>query len=682
MESKSLSFSYERIQSIQTSYDNSKESNKFEYSNSNNQNTKNLKMLKKIQNLIHKKVSSIITLEKLIFKKFHKKYSKDNNYYNIKIINEIICNENTHIVAEFKDYLIKGDYSEFLQRSYITSECKNFLPKIFEYYDSCSVIFPNYVALPESKYIYKNIQRKQRVIDNQQDLEDKKEKIKKGLIKEKLYNERFFNGQALDSILEQTDTSGIQKFFGVKGKDNDSNNISLENIINKIINAENNHKLINERKSTNTTLKKMKDINVKKIGINLNFNIINSKIKGRNYNRYLNGGYNYSSSNNINQRKNTLFNVNNTTSNGMKNTKVSSTTIDIDLKNINNQNYNTSLNIPSRKIKNKNNLISNYHDKKTKIIQSLFTNNNKDYIFQFFKEKKKTNLNSSDRKKSIKRNIKSFSPINQSLSSKNKITNINKKNNNKHLSPSSSINNQISSYNNKKTNSNPKIGKILDKMHKSTISHSNSKEKNTISQKKNKLKEISIPMSERDFFRKYHQSELNLKKNKHKNNYSSKKSSMSLPSDKKKVLISSNNNKKENKEKSNINGIKNIKNIFNREVLYNNTNHQNINSNICKRNINLNTLSISPDNNLFKSYNNFNNEKNKNKFNTVFSNKNIKGIQIKGFKHFQKNSISRNNSNTERIIFKEALINKIGKSKQNKNHAYSKTYFDLNKKKF
>ena len=48
MESKSLSFSYERIQSIQTSYDNSKESNKFEYSNSNNQNTKNLKILKKI----------------------------------------------------------------------------------------------------------------------------------------------------------------------------------------------------------------------------------------------------------------------------------------------------------------------------------------------------------------------------------------------------------------------------------------------------------------------------------------------------------------------------------------------------------------------------------------------------------------------------------------------------------
>ena len=49
-----------------------------------------------------------------------------------KKINEIISNENTHIVAEFKDYLINGDYSEFLQRTYVTSECKNFLPKIFQ----------------------------------------------------------------------------------------------------------------------------------------------------------------------------------------------------------------------------------------------------------------------------------------------------------------------------------------------------------------------------------------------------------------------------------------------------------------------------------------------------------------------------------------------------------------------
>ena len=682
MENKSLSFSHVCLQSIQTSHNNSKDLN-FEYSNYNNQKLKELKILTKIQNLINKKISSIITLEKLIYKKLNEKYKKDTNFYNIKKINEIISNENTHIVAEFKDYLINGDYSEFLQRTYVTSECKNFLPKIFQYYNNYSVIFPNYVVLPESKYIYKNIQRKQRVIDNQQDIEDKNEKIKKGLIKEKLFDEKFFNGKALDSILEQTDTSAIKKLFGVKEKNNDSKNISLENIINKIINAENNHKLVNERKVSITTLKKMKDINIKKLGINLNFYIINSKIKGRNYNRYLNAGYKCGSSNYINKRKNNLFNVNNTTSNGMTNTRVSSTTIDIDLKTMNNINYqnpNTSLNVTSRKIKNKNNIItSNYPEKKSNIIQNLYKNNNKEYIMKIFKEKKTKLLNSSNRNKSNKRNIKSFSPINKS-SSKNKIINVIKKEN-KHLSPSSSIIKQISSYNYKKSNSNIKSRININKIHKSTISHSNSREKSNISQKKNQIKEISNPLNEKGFFKKYE-----LKKINRKSINSSKKLSMSLPSNKKN-LTSSNNininiNKKENKEKNKLKGIKNIKNIFYREVLYHKSNHQKINSNICKRN-NLNVLTGSTDNNILKSYNNIIN-KNKNKFNKVFSNKNIKGIQIKGFKRFKRNSnsISRNNSNTERIIFSEVLINKIGKLKENKNKVYSKTYLDLNKKKF
>ena len=121
---------------------------------------------------------SLINLEKLAYKNFKKTYSNDKDFYNVKVINEIICNESSHIVAIFKDYLINGDYSEFLQRYYKLYESYNTLPKIFEYYDSCSVIFPNYVTLPESKYIYKNIQRKQRVIDNQQELEEKQEQLK------------------------------------------------------------------------------------------------------------------------------------------------------------------------------------------------------------------------------------------------------------------------------------------------------------------------------------------------------------------------------------------------------------------------------------------------------------------------------------------------------------------------
>ena len=147
----------------------SSSSNK-KYYNSNINNSHN-------NNIFSPKLS-LINLEKIIYKKFKKTYSNNKDFYNIKVINEIICNESSHIVAMFKDYLINGDYSEFLQRFYKKYECYNNLPKIFEYYDSCSVIFPNYVILPESKYIYKNIQRKQRVIDNQQELEEKQEQLK------------------------------------------------------------------------------------------------------------------------------------------------------------------------------------------------------------------------------------------------------------------------------------------------------------------------------------------------------------------------------------------------------------------------------------------------------------------------------------------------------------------------
>lgn len=43
-------------------------------------------------------------------------------YYNVKIINDIIYNEQTHIVSVFKDYLIYDDISEFLKRFYYRLE--------------------------------------------------------------------------------------------------------------------------------------------------------------------------------------------------------------------------------------------------------------------------------------------------------------------------------------------------------------------------------------------------------------------------------------------------------------------------------------------------------------------------------------------------------------------------------
>ena len=183
---------------------------------------------------------SMKTIKKICRFNFVNKYLKNEFYYNSIIIDHIIHNDSGHIVAEFKDFLIMGDINEFLQNYYKLKETKYLLPKIYEYYVSCSVIFPNYVILPESQYIYKNIQRKQRVIDVQQEQEDKEENIKKGLIKKEKGQESLFNTQVLDSILNQTDTSGIKQYFGVS---TDGNSIvgQLSKIIEGINYYENNN---------------------------------------------------------------------------------------------------------------------------------------------------------------------------------------------------------------------------------------------------------------------------------------------------------------------------------------------------------------------------------------------------------------------------------------------------------
>ena len=173
------------------------------------------------------------SLEKLIRISFINTYSNDKDIYYIKVIDDIISNENTHVVAEFKDYLIKGDDSEFLQRYYGLSKIYKYLPKIYEYYQSCSVIFPNYVVLPESKYIYKNIQKKQIVIDVQQEQEEKAEKIKKGIINVE-ENDNLFTPKEMYSILDQTDTSNIKGYFGIKSKNNEDSDETPCNIYNMI----------------------------------------------------------------------------------------------------------------------------------------------------------------------------------------------------------------------------------------------------------------------------------------------------------------------------------------------------------------------------------------------------------------------------------------------------------------
>lgn len=63
------------------------------------------------------------------------------------IISDIIYNENTHIVSIFKDYLILDDISEFLKRYYMHNESTDRIPKVVDFYEKHSKVFPNYVQV-------------------------------------------------------------------------------------------------------------------------------------------------------------------------------------------------------------------------------------------------------------------------------------------------------------------------------------------------------------------------------------------------------------------------------------------------------------------------------------------------------------------------------------------------------
>ena len=199
--------------------------------------------------------SMLSIIEKRTHKLMIENYKAIEINYNILVINNLLCNGKCHIVALFKEHLINDDNSEFLKRYYTEKESLIRIKKVARYYFETSVIFPNYTPLNEAKYIYKNIMRKQKVIDEQQELEEineenKKRKNKKNNIK------KVFDTFAYDDILNQSE-SIMRILFGInkKEKNNKSNN---ENNNNKNNNNENNEN--NNNDSTNNDNKSYEKI--------------------------------------------------------------------------------------------------------------------------------------------------------------------------------------------------------------------------------------------------------------------------------------------------------------------------------------------------------------------------------------------------------------------------------------
>ena len=95
------------------------------------------------------------------------------NKYNSLIINSILLNRKSHLVSQFKDYLLYDDSAEFLKRFYNSNESSTRIKKISHFFNETSVLYPNYSSLIESKYIYSNIIKKQMIIIKQENYKKK-----------------------------------------------------------------------------------------------------------------------------------------------------------------------------------------------------------------------------------------------------------------------------------------------------------------------------------------------------------------------------------------------------------------------------------------------------------------------------------------------------------------------------
>ena len=221
---------------------------------------------------IPKQKYPIIALNKIVSyvqKLLCKKYFVSKISYQKLLIKNIIYDDKRRLVSIFKEQLIINDTSEYMKKFYKKKESRIKLRKYFELYDKYSRIFPNYTPLIESKYIYTNIHRKQKVIDLQQN-SNKNNKIKN--------NKIIFNSDVYQSI-EKISENFNNDIFGIDNNELNNSLIQINNIINNINKYELNFEGIDLNNHIDN--KSIKNIKNKNIIIN-NYYYNNNSILAKN----------------------------------------------------------------------------------------------------------------------------------------------------------------------------------------------------------------------------------------------------------------------------------------------------------------------------------------------------------------------------------------------------------------
>ena len=160
----------------------------------------------------------------LVRQNMYKKYSRNTEKdYDLSVMNNILEKDKCHIVALFKEFLLYYDYMEFLKRFYKITETRSRLINISYFYKENLLFFPNYSPLMESRYLHRNIRRKQ-ALKNKIIKDKKKLKKSKKNIKELNKNNKeidndnnFFTNKIYNELLDEGE-SFLNLLFGLEKK--------------------------------------------------------------------------------------------------------------------------------------------------------------------------------------------------------------------------------------------------------------------------------------------------------------------------------------------------------------------------------------------------------------------------------------------------------------------------------
>ena len=197
---------------------------------------------------LEREIKRFKDMNNYLFKKYY--FSPD--IYNKTIISNILYNQKYHIVSLFKEILIYDDPGEFFKRYYNLNESYSKIKTYCEFYEKNSKIFPNYISLPESKIIFKNIKKKQKMLNNINE-DNKKENNEKN-------NEQIFSNTIMNSILSENSSLSA------------SNEKSVRKLIKKISNFENKISLKNKKELESFNLENQSQyifLNSSKIDFNI-----------------------------------------------------------------------------------------------------------------------------------------------------------------------------------------------------------------------------------------------------------------------------------------------------------------------------------------------------------------------------------------------------------------------------